>query len=171
MEDQGVESAIALGFATANQAAMGNVTEEALAVATLRLRKALDKQPTNRTVGIILGRLYRWSNQYQKAIDVLSEVIKARETAKMPPDTDLAALYYNRSCYHALMARRDDGHDHRAHAYADLRMAVQHDPTNEASATSDGDFALIKNDPAFRKCFDQAPQRTKPARKPRRSQG
>lgn len=169
LEGQSVDSAIALGFATANQATLGNVTEEALTVAIRRVSAALDKQPTNRTVGIILGRLYRWSNNYQQAIDALGRVLQARDAARIPPDKDTGALLYNRACYHALMVQREDGQDHWSQAFADLRGAVLLDPTNVAAAKIDGDFALIMADPRFEECFrEREPEpKPKPAARPR----
>jgi hypothetical protein len=81
LEDPSVESAIALGFATANQAALGKETSEAISLSIWRLTAAIEKQPTNRTVGIILGRLYRWSNHYERAIDVRARSAPPRGNA------------------------------------------------------------------------------------------
>lgn len=157
LRDQSIESAIALGFATANQAASGIGHDDALPTAIGRLKPAHDKQPTNRTVAIILGRLYRWSNDYQKAIDVLTASIDARNKAGILPDTDTAALYFNRACYHALLAKRDDGQDHVRQAIADLRISVNLDPAN-AQELDDPDLVLLKGDERFQEWLKQRGQ-------------
>lgn len=153
IEDQGTTAAISMGFATANQAAQGNVTPEGITKAIADVKQAFDRNPTVRNVGLILGRLYRWSNDLRRAIDVLTQVINARRAAGIADNEDTAAILYNRACYHALISDRANGEDHKAQAFADLRQSVLLDPKNEAEAKQDADFNKIKRDPRFKECF------------------
>jgi hypothetical protein len=64
-----------------------------------RLNRFTKPFPTHRTLGIFIGRLHAAVGEPLKAAEVLREVIKAREAAKLDADEDLAALLYNQACY------------------------------------------------------------------------
>jgi tetratricopeptide (TPR) repeat protein len=70
-----------------------------------RLKRFTEPFPTHRTLGIFIGRLYAAVGDPFKAAEVLKEVIKARELAKLEEDEDLAALLYNRACYLTIHSR------------------------------------------------------------------
>ncbi len=109
--------------------------------------------PTLRRLGILLGRIHKHFGEYDLAINVLTEVMQARDDRQMPQDIDYAALLYNRACYRNRAAEEaQKKHDlanaqvFRKDAWLDLNRSVQIDSNNGPEAFDDKDFETLWND-------------------------
>lgn len=70
----------------------------------------LNQQPElfhERTVTIVMARVYRYRKDYDTALSRLDESLKLRRAREIPEGEDDAALHYNRSCYFNLKARQN----------------------------------------------------------------
>lgn len=103
--------------------------------------------PTERRTAILLGRLYRQEEQLSKAIEVLSEVVAARQKEGSGSDVDTADILYNRACYLALMAAtrpEPEKSELMQKAEADLKRSIEISPTNRSEAAVDPDMKLLE---------------------------
>jgi len=114
--------------------------------------------PTDRTVALLQGRLYRANAehgpapdrdaQFGQAIAALTSFLQAKGATK---DTDYADALYNRACYKCLR----NGNQDLQQALNELRESVGINPANKALARDDQDFDNLKKDPQLGPQFTQ----------------
>jgi hypothetical protein len=108
--------------------------------------------PTSRMLYIVLGRLYRRRGDLERAIGVLTEFVKNKETSTDGADKDVATALYNRACYYVQKAR-DVGAPDRDElinqAFADLAAALGTSPELSGDATQDPDLEGLRSDERF----------------------
>ena len=75
------------------------------------LETARKFDPTNRAIGVYLGRMYRLLKDYPKAIKELDESLERRRAQKIPLEKDDGTLIYNKACYTNLIARSKSGNE------------------------------------------------------------
>ena len=106
-----------------------------------RLVVELEKQravaPLSRLIVLLLSRAYRNLGEHQRATDILSEYITAKERDHQL-DHDLADAYYNRACYLALSGQM-------SLAVEDLSKSIRLSPENKQSAAADPDLSSIRD--------------------------
>jgi tetratricopeptide (TPR) repeat protein len=102
-----------------------------------------------RTIGILLGRLYRQVDGLDEAISALDRSLTIRRNASIPEDEDDGNLYYNRACYKVLKARIEKNEQKQNllehEALDDLTRAIRLSPENGAVAKMDPDLKEITN--------------------------
>lgn len=133
--------------------ALGQPLGTAAAYRKEALKKLLNvrnKLPTNRTVNIYIGRIYRSIDELDNAIGSLSEALGARTKAKIIPNDDDSALLFNRACYYNLNAEKADTAGQgaeaelfRQKAWEDLKESCRLTPNNKAEAASDPDLRSL----------------------------
>lgn len=132
------------------------------------LEEIKDSFPTDRTLYIYLGRLYRKAKDYDKAIIVLREFIANLEKApggikeNEKRIQDCSDAYYNIACYHALKAKDADDVGKcpadverlKGEAIDMLNVSVGLWSKNREYAKHDDDFVYVMNDERMRKIVD-----------------
>jgi hypothetical protein len=123
-------------------------------ISRLAFRKAEEcrkELPTNRLIGILLGRLERKVNGYVAAIAVLDGFILEWIQAKKPINFDFAAFLFNRACYKnrraeelELSGDKESAEKIRDSAWDDLKKSCEHDTENK-SELSDDDLKSLFN--------------------------
>ena len=116
----------------------------------LELRAFLKVKPTHRYLTILAARLCRRDENYEDAVDILSEFVKVKEKLGQH-DKDFADVLYNRACYHALIASTAnyDNKDAIEACLKDLASSVAISKENAADAKSDEDFKFVEGLPEF----------------------
>jgi hypothetical protein len=117
--------------------------------------KAFQTSSTHRPLVILLARLECEcvnKNNYESAINILSEAIGDWRRKKDPFNIDFAALLYNRACYsnkHAdSFAEKGNGaksEEWKERAWKDLQESCKHDKHNKDEAVNDPFLASIIN--------------------------
>lgn len=114
----------------------------------IRTLEALKPQfPVFRMLYIVLGRLYRMTNNIDKAIDTLTEFIENKDKAGTGHDADAGAAYYNRSCYLAVKARplpETEREQLKQKAVEDLQNAIHRAADYRQKAQADDDLNEIR---------------------------
>lgn len=123
-----------------------------------RLNKIRSQFRKDRTLHIYLGRLYRALTEYDKAITVLRDFIKAvsgKSKISLYEEMDLSDAYFNIACYHSLKASNTvvDIEKKRlvSEAITALKSATEIWPGNKEYAKKDPDFDFIKENEEFKK--------------------
>lgn len=123
-----------------------------------RLEKLRIDFPKDRSLNLMIGRLYRRENKYDDAIISLSNYAKllAPDVQKSSkPEgvvVDCADAYYNMACYHALKAVDNQGSEKQRlqkEAIEILKMSVSLLPANKECAAADPDFDSLKGNEEF----------------------
>lgn len=114
--------------------------------------------PSDRTVALLQGRLYRAcadrgpaaqrEARYGQAIAVLTGFLQAKGATR---DIDYADALYNRACYKCLRNANQD----LQQALDDLRESVGINADNKALAREDSDFDHLRQDPNLGPIFTQ----------------
>ena len=128
-------------------------------LAIKELEQLSKTNPTDRTVYIYLGRMFRLKEQYDRAIETLREFVgNVEEELIRHPDkthqfqTSKGAAFYNMACYHALKAKNYKASG--VHNAAEvgrlkeetkelLKMSIQFDGESLVIAKEDDDFSGI----------------------------
>jgi hypothetical protein len=148
---------LTLSFAALDKHRIGAEWDASRRDAIRKLEALRNKFPVMRTVGILVGRLHASFDDHEVAIKALAEVQEERDRRRMAPDSDYAALLYNKACYRNRLAEKAEKQNDfsaaqkfRTDAWNDLSCSVQFDPTNKSQAISDPDLeTLLKHrDPA-----------------------
>ena len=92
--------------------------------------------PYDRTVTIIVGRIYKALGNLSAGIESLSDFLRLHPNET---SSDVADVLYNRACYKALLGDSDG-------AFEDLNRSLSLSPENRESALQDPDFNPIKTD-------------------------
>jgi len=133
-----------------------------------RLNKIKKDFPTDRTVHIYLGRLYRALGKYDESILILREFITNLERGNKHPHShyivDKADAYFNIACYHALKAKEtfdksgQTGEVERLvkESLESLSLSTTAWSKNKEFAGSDPDFDFIKDKPKFAEIINNA---------------
>jgi tetratricopeptide (TPR) repeat protein len=118
-----------------------------------QLEPMKDQFPVFRMLYIILGRLYRWSGNYAKAIETLSEFIQQKEKEGSSKDKDAAAAFYNRACYYALMLPSETSvrDELKRKGLNDLKEAIDRVKEYALEAVRDTDFTALADDDDFKR--------------------
>jgi cell fate (sporulation/competence/biofilm development) regulator YlbF (YheA/YmcA/DUF963 family) len=131
----------------ANTALASATTPSAERIAAAQALAAL-KLPTDRTVNILQGRLYRAADQLGPAIESLTNFLQAKGATR---DVDYADVLYNRACYECMRNADQD----LQQALTDLRESVRINPANKALAKEDPDFDNFKHNRQLHQQFEQ----------------
>jgi len=106
--------------------------------------------PTERSLHIVLGRMYREKKQdFDKAISVLRGFIKRKGKAR---DKDVADAYFNIACYQSLMAKVQTGEAKQKlieEGLSALRSSLEIVPENDQDARTDDDLEELRAAPNF----------------------
>ena len=119
-------------------------------------------EPTRRRLHIVLGRLFSEKGDYEKAVETLSDFVKAKAKCKEGNDRHTAAALYNRACYQSRMSKglQDEAkaREMRGTAIKDLEQAFKLDLALVEIAETDKDLASLqqKNAQAYRKAIQEA---------------
>lgn len=108
--------------------------------------------PRHRKLHIVLGRLYKWQQNYDEATKVLSEFIDAKRAAGDGADLHVADALFNRACYKSLKSQGREGAEAealRADALKDLAASIAINPSNRATASGDPDLLPLHNVKGF----------------------
>lgn len=142
--------------------ALGLKDEPGLKNSADRVTNLVKEQPLDRTVNILLGRLYRWAapydpNNLDKAITVLRNFVNEKRKAGEGEDVDAADALYNTSCYLTQktvivpgLTDQEKG-DLFSEALEALEKAIALFPENKKYADEDPDFKPVREHPRFRK--------------------
>lgn len=119
------------------------VADQAIA----KLERVRPHFPTDRSVAIFLGRLFRWKGDVPSAIRILETTLEASQKARKgePGTRDEAAMLFNLACYRNLMCRRKgpDAPDWRIKAVKALNEATKICPEFLDDAKTDDDLKDI----------------------------
>jgi hypothetical protein len=96
-----------------------------------KLVEARLKDPTNREIGVLLGRTHDALGELDAAMEVLGDVLEAKKKAGTHGDRDTADLLYNRACYAAVRSVHEKNPALRRKAIEDLKLSFSLDPTGE----------------------------------------
>ena len=106
-----------------------------------QLQQAQASQPTSRILAILIGRLHEQAGQVQNCLSVLKTTLDKRREAKINPNVDDAALFYNLACYEnkiAIAASSEAEKERlRESAWAKLKESCKIDGTNKQEAAID----------------------------------
>jgi hypothetical protein len=113
-----------------------------------RIRGSLESfrenYPLDRSLAIVLGRLYMWIlHDRARAIQVLREFIAQKQAANLR-DRDVADAWFNIACYYCVEVdgRRVNGWEDEA--ISALKTSIEIAPSNVADATTDGNLVPLK---------------------------
>lgn len=114
-----------------------------------------------RTVAILLGRLYRVLGDYDGAIAHLKDCLKLRRDRGIPENEDDADILYNVACYLNLSARKEEdaakAKGTRQEALEVLKQSIQISQRNAGDSLYDKDLTEIvemaKDDPDLKIYF------------------
>lgn len=115
--------------------------------------------PTDRTLYILLGRLYRKDNRLKDGILVLREFIRnlhldPEDTYASGKTSDCGAAYFNIACYHALMSYSESGDEKKRlekETLEALSTAISKLADCKKYARTDPDFEKMKGNEEFKK--------------------
>jgi len=101
--------------------------------------------PTNRTVAIVLGRLYRLARQYDEAFNELEEVLKIMDPKDKDFAQDRSDFLYNQACYLNLKANEIKEQNEawktlKKRALETLQKSAEFCPDNLHAAKNDPDL-------------------------------
>lgn len=99
-----------------------------------------------------LARAYRWNKRREKAISTLDDAIDLMVSGKIDQDS-LAAAYYNRGCYRAILHNDNTSAEEIEKAMSDLEafFATTKNPKDEAKIINqDKDWEKFADDPRFK---------------------
>ena len=148
------------GISTAETKLASDNTSD-IQIAINNLEELKKKFPTDRTLNIYLGRLYRKIDDYDNAILSLREFIKqldnirdSGETPLKEVNKNIADANYNIACYHSLKAAKENADSGRAEeverlvheALEFLQLATRDHPENCIQAKEDKDFDFIRTE-------------------------
>jgi tetratricopeptide (TPR) repeat protein len=114
-----------------------------------QLAAAKKSDPSNRTIVVFIGRLYRQLGNLDLAIAALDDTIKERINLHQDSGPDYSDVLFNKACY--LNQKAKQAEDEmvkealRAKAWQTLADAIRACPANLPSAEADGDFEGITN--------------------------
>lgn len=103
-----------------------------------------EKEPKNRVVVILIGRLYRRLKDYPTAISVLDNFLKLKEKDG-EEDKDYADALYNKACYYALLYDDTKKEEYKNMALKSLARSIEISEENEDDAKSDPDFDNLRD--------------------------
>lgn len=115
--------------------------------------RLVERNPTDRGINIVYGRLYRWGGDYDIAIKVLRDFIKRKELKGEGEDIDVADARYNISCYLTQKADNVEGEEKEGllmEALNELEQSVAIKPENKQGAFRDDDFDPLQEHPRFK---------------------
>ena len=110
--------------------------------------------PLFRNLYIILARLYRWTGDLPKAIEILSEFILNKQKSGSGSDKDTAAGFFNRACYQSLQLGDKNAEERevlKKKALEDLYQAISRAEEYKKEARDDPDFLALAQDADFQK--------------------
>jgi hypothetical protein len=110
--------------------------------------------PTNRFLGICMGRLAKARGDLDRAVEILQQFSDAyahdRAKAGLPLDKDYAAFFFNKACYENLMARKAGtpvaAETARNRSWDDLRKFLQYDSATKQTDLADPDLEGLFNE-------------------------
>lgn len=152
----------AAGITAADSALRGENMADAKQAIELLL-KLESTFPKDRTLHILLGRLYRKIGDLRDAILILRTFIKNLHLDSATPIggsiPDCGVAYYNIACYHALWADKETGDEKNRlekEALESLEIAIEKLDACRKYAQGDSDFDGIRNNPRFKKLIEDS---------------
>lgn len=113
------------------------------------LESALTRNPKDRMLTIMAGRLYRKVNNYKAAINILSNFLDKKGSER---DKDYADVLYNRACYKILSSMESSQRDESLieSGLVDLKESITIAPENAVDAKEDLDFKEVEGMEEFK---------------------
>jgi hypothetical protein len=150
-----VEAHIAFGLSVLNSLERHEGEKETskhrLAEALRLLVADVEHAPTDRRLGILIGRIYRELEQLDQSITALSECLARRRHAKLALNEDDAALLFNIACYNNLRAKAlekaqpEEAERLRKVAWENLLQAAKLDDKVASDLRLDPDLKGLEN--------------------------
>lgn len=141
-----VEETALLAKSAATLDPAASITERMKAIDNIKAQ--LSRTPLDRSLNILLGRLYRRVGDYSGAVGCLELFVKRKEDAGQI-DRDLADALYNIACYNSLEWGAKKSQEAKRRALENLRRSAVILPENRNDAKNDADFADLRQDPEF----------------------
>ncbi len=121
-----------------------------------RLEEFVKQAPDDRQASIILSNIYAKTEDYDKAIKILTDLINVLETKGPGRKMDVGDALYNRACMLNLMADKHSEDTQRRQelrqkTFEDLESAVQLSPLNKEQAKSDTDLKSLAGEDRFKR--------------------
>lgn len=126
----------------------------AMELAIPQLESLQAEFPANRSVAIVLGRLYRWAkNDLRKGIEVLSRAYTAMKNSPEDRSRDIGTVLFNRACYWCLLSLPPNPDSEQAitNCRNDLKDSFKLSHANALQASKDPDFESIRGEEWFKK--------------------
>jgi tetratricopeptide (TPR) repeat protein len=128
--------------------------EDELEYLTKELEPFIKDNPTDRTLHILLGRLYRWLGDFDSAIRILDNFIINKKKIE-EKDEDYAVGLYNKACYYAILYGKNKRIKEKAELYKtntleNLKESISIHKDHKKLALEDSDFASLKEDKSFK---------------------
>lgn len=135
---------------TATRSLENNAPDDnAIRLAVDRSERCQKIFPTNRTLGILMGRFQRFKYGYDSAINTLNQFVSDWRRSGKPEDKDFAAFLFNLACYKnqkAVSVRLpEEAEKERESAWKDLTSSCELDADNKKEALSDKDLESLFN--------------------------
>lgn len=112
------------------------------------MKKVLERFPLERVAAIVAGRLLRKVSRLNEAIQLQSEFIEKKRSAKQL-DRDFADVLYNRACYRCILWAANPTESLLRAGLDDLKESVNTLPSNAQSAAEDDDFSAWRSNKEF----------------------
>ena len=114
------------------------------------LKQIEDLEPTNRSIAVFRGRLFRQLDDLGGAIKALDDTISKLISSGKNSGQDYADLLYNKSCYINLTANKQTTENLREQLRNDawelLKESIKNWPPNFDDAQKDKDFECLPNE-------------------------
>jgi hypothetical protein len=105
--------------------------------------------PTNRTIAIFIGRLFKAVGKLDGAIATLKDVIQKRAKAGEDTGKDQGDLYFNLACYLNLKAEKEPDESSknalREQAWAAIKGSIERWPQNWQEAQTEEELKGLEN--------------------------
>ncbi len=162
-----IETKRELAILHGRQAQADGASEEDVRVAEERLRSALQAEPGNRRLTIVLGNLLARKRGLPAAIEFLTQGAVTHKTLWPDAKVNQGAIHYNLAYYCWRLSEDDPAKkdEFRRTAFVHLRESVSLDRSNAAFARADEDFQSLWGDAEFLGATqpEPAPAATAPA--------
>lgn len=126
------------------------VIEDAIA----EIEEIIKRTPDDRQASIVLSNIYSSQENYDKAIDVLNDLMKTLQNKGESRNIDMGDALYNRACILNTKAKglpegSPELNELKKKIYADLAASFRLSPTNKEEAKKDPDLESLRAEEQF----------------------